>query len=256
MASLLRLTRVFCSSHLIAARRTVMTSCVSVEYRVPVALIKMDNNENRFTPQFFVEFLRALDEIESNDNVKALITTGSGKFYSNGLDLDGMASSTPEHAKQVNINVGILYKRMLSYPMVTIAAINGHAFAAGGLLALSHDYRIMKKERGWFCLPEVNINIPFTKPLMELAKGRLPQKEHTDCILFGKRYTADEGQLAGIIHTAVLGDELLSTSIKLAEDIAKEDIDRHTLAAMKTGLNYDIIKEFSVPSLVTSIAKL
>ena len=46
----------------------------------------------------------------------------------------------------------------------------GHSFAAGGLLALTHDYRLMKEERGWFSLPEILIKMPFTVPLMEIAK--------------------------------------------------------------------------------------
>ena len=53
----------------------------------------------------------------------------------------------------------------------------GHSFAGGGLLALTHDYRLMKRERGWFSLPEVHLKMEFTKPLMELVKYI-----HTHCI--------------------------------------------------------------------------
>ena len=49
----------------------------------------------------------------------------------------------------------------------------GHVYAAGGLLALAHDYRVMRKERGWFCLPEINLPLPFSVSMIELAKSVL-----------------------------------------------------------------------------------
>lgn len=56
------------------------------------------------------------------------------------------------------------------FPLPPLLPSLGHSFAAGGLLALTHDYRLMKEERGWFSLPEILIKMPFTVPLMEIAK--------------------------------------------------------------------------------------
>jgi enoyl-CoA hydratase/carnithine racemase len=61
----------------------------------------------------------------SNDDIKVVVTIGEGKFYSNGLDLDGMARYTAEDFRQLASNVKKLTERILTFPMVTIAAING-----------------------------------------------------------------------------------------------------------------------------------
>ena len=46
----------------------------------------------------------------------------------------------------------------------------GHAFALGAILALAHDYRVMRTKRGWFCLPEVKYNMLFGKGLISLLR--------------------------------------------------------------------------------------
>jgi len=46
----------------------------------------------------------------------------------------------------------------------------GHAFAAGALLTLAHDYRVMRVGRGWFCLPEIKLKLVFSMDFLALAK--------------------------------------------------------------------------------------
>ncbi|NKS27717.1 hypothetical protein GS505_18250, partial [Rhodococcus hoagii] len=47
-------------------------------------------------------------------------------------------------------------------PMATIAAVQGHAFGAGAMLAVSQDFRVMRSDAATTALPEVNLNMPFT----------------------------------------------------------------------------------------------
>ena len=54
--------------------------------------------------------------------------------------------------------------------LVLIWLRSGHTYALGALLALAHDHRLMKTERGWFCLPEIQLKLPFTSGLVALAK--------------------------------------------------------------------------------------
>ena len=98
----------------------------------------------------------------------ALVTVANGKFYSNGLDLQWL-SANGEKAQWYVDRVHGLFARVLTLPVPTIAAINGHAFGAGAMLALAHDFRVMRTDRGFFCLPEVDIRIPFTPGMAALV---------------------------------------------------------------------------------------
>ncbi|KAJ9631059.1 hypothetical protein H2203_001588 [Taxawa tesnikishii (nom. ined.)] len=82
-----------------------------------------------------------------------ITTSGIPKFYSNGLDLEH-ANWTPGFFGD---SLYALWRRLLTYPMPTIALMNGHAFAGALMTAMMHDYRIMNPHRGYLCLNEVEL---------------------------------------------------------------------------------------------------
>ncbi len=89
------------------------------------------------------------------------MTTADSKFYSNGLDLDWLGAHSDQGDWYVGRVQGLL-ARVLTLPVPTAAAVVGHAFGAGAMLATAHDFRVMRDDRGFFCFPEVDIRIPFT----------------------------------------------------------------------------------------------
>jgi enoyl-CoA hydratase/carnithine racemase len=101
----------------------------------------------------------ALDTVDAVEGPAALVTTGEGKFFSNGLDLDwlmGGGEGTEGFIDEVHRLLG----RVLGFGAATVAAVNGHAFAGGGMLAVAHDYVVMREDRGFWCLPEVDLGLP------------------------------------------------------------------------------------------------
>src|SRR4051812_33691258 len=148
---------------------------VVVEQREDVRVLHMTAGENRFNPAFLDAADAALDAVEAADGPATLVLTGEGKFFSNGLDLDWMGSAAPGGVEEVVARVHGLLGRLLAFPVGTVAAINGHVFAAGAMLALACDQRVMRADRGFFCLPEADIGIPFTPGMSALIAGRLPQ---------------------------------------------------------------------------------
>lgn len=121
-----------------------------------VFILRLDPDENRFNPPWLAAVEAAFDEVDAVSGPRALVTAGSGKFWSNGLDLDWMAAN-PEQTPACRDRVQALLARTLAASTVTVAAVTGHAFGAGAMWALAHDLRVMRQDRGWFCLPEVDL---------------------------------------------------------------------------------------------------
>lgn len=80
--------------------------------------------------------------------------------------------------------VHALYGRMLGLEVPAIAAVNGHAFAAGAMLALAFGQIVMPEDRGYFCLPEADLGLPFTPGMNALTSARLsPPAAHEAMVL-------------------------------------------------------------------------
>ncbi len=207
-----------------------------------VFVLDLGDDENRFSPGWLDAVDAALDEVEGATGPRALVTTATGKFFSNGLDLAWLL----EHADQREAYLGTaqrLLARVLSLPVPTVAAVQGHAFAAGAMLTLSHDVRVMRADRGFWCLPEVDIQIPFTPGMSALIQGRLaPQTAHV-AMTTGRRYGGAEAVDAGIVDQAVAEDAVRSTAVELAGALAgKAGVTLGTIKARMYGPALDSLR--------------
>jgi Delta3-Delta2-enoyl-CoA isomerase len=184
-----------------------------------VFVLNLGESENRFNPDWLAEAQQHLDTVASAGAPCALVTTATGKFYSNGLDLEWMGAHSDQLLSYL-IEVHQLLERMLALPVPTVAAIPGHAFAAGAMLALAHDFRIMRADRGYFCLPEVDINIPFTRGMSALIQGRLSRKTAHEAMTTGRRYGGTDALAAGIVDAVAHEDDVLSEAVEMARALA------------------------------------
>ncbi|HSO19450.1 MAG TPA: enoyl-CoA hydratase/isomerase family protein, partial [Desulfosarcina sp.] len=131
-----------------------------------VAVITLNDGENRFNPNFLNAFIGVLDEIEQRTDAATVVVTASHeKIFSNGIDLEWLVPviqrNDTAQAKDFFYLLNRLFKRLVTYPLVTVAAISGHAFAGGAILSCAFDFRFMRSDRGYFCFPEVDLGIPF-----------------------------------------------------------------------------------------------
>lgn len=195
-----------------------------------VFILRMVSGENRFNPEMLAAFDTALSEVEAVEGPAAVVLTGEGKFFSNGLDLDWMGQNPDQIGEVVN-GLQSLYARLLSFPTTTVAAINGHAFAGGGMLALACDQRVMREDRGFFCLPEVDIRIPFSEGMAALVQAKLTPAVAHEVMLTGRRYGGGEAVEAGIVDAARAETEVLGDSVERAGELVGKD--REVVRAIK-----------------------
>jgi Delta3-Delta2-enoyl-CoA isomerase len=187
----------------------------TLERHDDVFVLDLGDGENRFHPDWLAAVNDALDEVERAAGPRALVTAARGKFFSNGLDLEWLGANSDRHQEYV-VSVHELLARMLSLPLITVAALQGHAFAAGAMLSLAHDFRVMRADRGFWCLPEADINIPFTPGMSALIQARLaPQVAH-EAMTGARRYGGADALAVGIVDLAVGEEDVRGNAVKLA----------------------------------------
>ena len=196
-----------------------------------VFVLRMVADENRFNPTMLQAFRDALDEVEAEEGTAAVLT-GEGKFFSNGLDLDWMMANVEQGGPSEVVNgLQQLYLRLVTFPTTIVAAINGHAFAGGAMLALACDQRVMREDRGFFCLPEVDINIPFSNGMAAMVQAKLDPRTAHKAMLTGRRFGASDALGAGIVDATAAEDEVLEAAIERAAALTSKN--RETVAKIK-----------------------
>jgi enoyl-CoA hydratase/carnithine racemase len=201
------------------------------------------DTENRFHPDWVGALDALLDEVLAHEGPSALVTTASGKFYSNGLDLDWLTAHSDQWESYVGQVQGLL-ARLLTFPMITVAALPGHTFAAGAMLALAHDRRVMRADRGFLCFPEVDIAIPFTPGMNALIVAKLSAATAHESMTTGRRYGGAEAAAAGLVDDAVAEDRVLELAVEQAQALAGKR--GPTLGAIKDELYADVVRKLRV----------
>eukprot|EP00586_Coscinodiscus_wailesii_P000250 CAMPEP_0172481200 /NCGR_PEP_ID=MMETSP1066-20121228/6866_1 /TAXON_ID=671091 /ORGANISM="Coscinodiscus wailesii, Strain CCMP2513" /LENGTH=244 /DNA_ID=CAMNT_0013243233 /DNA_START=53 /DNA_END=787 /DNA_ORIENTATION=- len=215
-----------------------------------VNTIVLDRGENRFNPSLISGLSKAITKVEAADHPKALIITGRGKFFSNGLDLDFM-NTRPRQVPSMIESTWRLLARVLVLDCRTVAAINGHAFGAGLFLALACDYRLMRTERGYLNFPEVNLGMRLAKGFAEISKAKVGKLTLREGVLTAKRYGSREAVDAGLVDGECEVGDLLKEALALAlaglpENLGLMAFDPNSLREMKIELYTDAYRALTL----------
>jgi enoyl-CoA hydratase/carnithine racemase len=212
---------------------------VKLDRDAGIFILTMDDGENRMNQPWLDAMNAAFDEVDREPSPGALVTIGAGRFFSNGLDLEWLLSPGVDMPGFV-ADVERLFARVIAAPYITVAACNGHTFAAGAMLALCHDFRVMRSDRGFFCLPEVDINIPFTPGMNSLIMSRMTITAAHEVMVTGKRFGGEEAARLHIVHRATPHDEVLPTATALVTELGGKD--KNTLGTIKERMYGETIR--------------
>ena len=208
-----------------------------------VFTLKVSDGENKVGPVALSEWNRALDAVVKTGSDKVLIVTGTDHYWSTGLDLDEVQRMSHLEREAFMARFDALLAKILTAPFVTIAALNGHTYAGGGLLALAHDYRIMRSDRGFFCLPSIDVGIPFTAGMAALIADKIPQPAAHDLVISAREIGADEALAAGIVTQSVSADQVVPASAEMARGLTGKDAT--TLSTVKRRMYHNSIRLLS-----------
>ena len=211
---------------------------IELEKKESIYFLSMNAGENRWNTSFVREFAKALDEIEKDEGPGALITSSKDpKFFSNGLDLDWFKSpeSHPQGGDREVFGEKFMYLmgRMITLPIPSICLINGHAFGAGFMLAMSHDVRIMREDRGFLCANEIQLGMTIPRPELALFRHKIPANSFFETVQLSKRWPGAAALEAGIVQETGSIDKICEIALKKAEELAPLANDRKIFGAQK-----------------------
>ena len=213
-----------------------------------IALVTLNDGENRFNPTFLDALLGVLDEIENNSEATTMVVHSSHeKIFSNGIDLEWLMEALQNNelatSKRFFYHLNDVFRRLVTYPLMTVAAISGHAFAGGAIFSSAFDFRLMRSDRGYFCLPEVDLSIPFLPGMNAILRSAIPEQILRRMQLTGSRLTAQMCKEYHIVEAFFPGDQLLDAALDFARQVNKK---RPIVKELKARLNAAIVHAIDV----------
>lgn len=214
------------------------------EKKESVGIIKMCNGANKQNPEFVDEINRCFDRLLDDPEVFAIILTSADeKNFCQGIDLDWLGQKFNdkdlEAMKSFLHGINKVFLRVLLCPVPVIAAINGHAFGNGAMLACTCDFRFMKKDKGFFCFPEVDINIPFLPGMIKFVRKAIPEHKFNEMILTGKRVGAQELEdNHAIVKACENAEALMADAFEFAKTFTKQ---RGIFGELKKRMHKEIV---------------
>lgn len=221
-------------------------------------------DQHRLNPNLVASILSALDQAKSQSTRgSVLITQAQGKFFSNGFDLDwAQSAGSKEGAQQRLLHMTELLKpvvaALLNLPMPTIAALTGHAAAGGFVLAMSHDYVIMRRDRGVIYMSEVDIGLSMPDYFNALFKGKISAASaRRDLLLRGLKMRGDDAEKKGIVDAAYNSEgEVREASMRMAEEFAKRKWEGEVYAEIRKGLYPELVAILGLATKVFATPRL
>ena len=210
---------------------------IDIDKQGDVFILTLNDGENRWNTSFVRAFDQRLDEVLASTGPAALVTTAADqKFFSNGLDLTWMAARG-EHPGGDRAVFGAefmtLMARLITLPIPSVCAINGHAFGAGLMAALCHDLRFMRADRGFACANELEIGMVIPAPELALFRHKLPLNTFFETVQLARRWTGPDALAAGLVQQIAPIETLTSAAIARAASLAKLGANREAYGQMK-----------------------
>ncbi len=169
------------------------------------------------------ELTQCLQELENDRQVRSIILTGSGKFFSFGFDIPEFLDYSPESFAVFLRKFTSLYTYIFLFPKPVVAALNGHTIAGGCMLAAACDYRLMVAGKAKISLNEVEFGSSVFAGSVEILKYCVGERNAELMLGSGAMYPAEEAHRLGLVDQVASEDNLMNEARSMARDLAEKD---------------------------------
>ncbi|XP_022143632.1 enoyl-CoA delta isomerase 2, peroxisomal-like [Momordica charantia] len=224
---------------------SIASNMCTLEKRGDVFILTLTgDNEHWIGPPFVSSLLSLLSQVKSQaTRGSVLLTTSHGRFFSNGFDLPwaqaagSKSAATDRLAHMVHIFKPVV-AALLSLPMPTIAAVSGHAAAAGFLLALAHDFVLMRRDKGVLYMSEVDLGLTMPDYFAALMRSKIGSASvRRDVLLTGMKVNGESAVKLGIADAAHDGEEgLMEAAVAMGQKLAKRKWEGGAYAQIRKSL--------------------
>lgn len=199
--------------------------------------------DHRLTPALFSEIMAHLETVNNSEDAGALVTTNEGKFFNNGLDLGWITESPSERGPVLYRKFEELLLALMCMKVPTIAAVCGHAAGGGLCLAMAHDHRFMRADRGFLYINGVDINVVVPSRTLSLLACKMSPRVYKDAVLKCVKFTGKMALEAELID-ALFDDSAttLKEALKEAEALAGRNWDKSVYMEMRVAMYPNVVE--------------
>ncbi len=204
-----------------------------------VAVVTFDRPPaNGINRDFFLELAALLPALAAPE-VRAVVVTGTGRFFSAGLDLFEVFAYDPPTFTDFTQRFDAGFAGLFALAKPVVAAVNGHAVAGGAVLAAIADFRLMAAGPGRVGLTEILVGVPFPATILEIVRFACAGPSLPELLYHGRTYPPDEAVGRRLIDEVVAPEELMPRALALADALGgREPV---AFAAIKRALRADAI---------------
>jgi len=182
-----------------------------------VAVLALERGKvNALDPAVVHEVSGGLDELERDDEVRALVLTGTGSFFSFGFDIPEFLSYSKEEFTRFLVDFTGLYRRIFLFPKPVVACLNGHTIAGGCMLALACDRRLMALGKSKISLNEIGFGASVFAGCVEMLRACVGHSRAEAVLFSGEMFRAEEALGLGLIDRALPPEELPAAAVEEA----------------------------------------
>lgn len=213
---------------------------VVVERRERLAIVRLTRPPaNAVNLELARELFERLSELLEDDSVAGVVVTGTGGFFSAGLDLKQVPLYAPEQQHSLISTINRTLFLTYGAPKPIVGAINGHCMAGALVMALGCDYRVGADDASKFGLTEVRAGVPYPEAARALVAAELGPQALRVLTLRGQHFSAKQALDFGVLDELVEPSQVLPRALEAA----------HELAALPRSGYSHIKRQFRAPAL-------